>query len=81
MTSGSKKGKDLEEIIQQAKDESRYPLAQNGLYFGFLDDSLLDALQDSNQWKERTNAIEAIESKFNTILNNEKKMDFFPYAT
>jgi hypothetical protein len=46
-----------------------------------LDETLIDALADTNQWKERTDAAEAIESKLNTILSNERKTEFMPYAT
>ena len=69
-------------MIYEAKEESRYPRAQNGLFFGFLDEQVLEALNESNQWKDRTSAIEAIDSKFNQILLlTDKKMDFLPYST
>lgn len=80
----------LDKIIYQAKEESRYPRAQNNLYFGILEENLIEALNENNQWKvnfqilnlkDRTNAIEAIESRINTILMSDKKMDFMPYAT
>lgn len=32
-------------------------------------------------FQERTNAIEAIESKLNVILLGDKRVDFLPYAT
>ena len=41
----------LDKIITEAKEESRYPKGQNGLYFGFLDESLIEALNENNQWK------------------------------
>ena len=41
----------MENIIKEAKEESRYPRAQNGLYFGFLDETLIDNLNENNQWK------------------------------
>jgi hypothetical protein len=44
----------LDKIICEAKEESRYPKSQNGLYFGFLEESLIDALNDNNQWKVTT---------------------------
>jgi len=45
------KAKDLDKIIYEAKEESRYPKAQNNLYYGFLEESLLEALNENNQWK------------------------------
>ena len=71
----------LDKIITEAKEESRYPKGPNGLYFGFLEESLIDALNENNQWKERTNSIEAIESKLNAALADNKKMEFLPYST
>jgi hypothetical protein len=41
----------LEKIITEAKEESRYPKGQNGLYFGFLDEKVIEALNENNQWK------------------------------
>ena len=43
----------LDKIIIEAKEESRYPKAPNGLYFGFLDEGLIEALNENNQWKVR----------------------------
>lgn len=37
--------------------------ASNGLVFGFLEEDLVDALNENNQWKDRTNAMEKIESQ------------------
>jgi hypothetical protein len=80
----------LDKIITEAKEESRYPKAANGLYFGFLDEAIIDALNENNQWKvshsplikqERTNAIEAIESQLYVILSSDKKVDFMPLST
>ena len=34
----------------------------NGLVFGFLDEDTVDALNENNQWKDRTSAMERIES-------------------
>jgi len=51
------------------------------LFFGFLNEALLEDLNENNSWKERSNAIEAMESKLNATLQNEKKVDFLPYAT
>lgn len=45
----------LDKIIYEAKEESRYPKAPNGLYFGFLDESFIDALNENNQWKVKLN--------------------------
>eukprot|EP00347_Sterkiella_histriomuscorum_P023335 403335038 len=70
----------LDKIISQAKEESKYPMGQNGLFFGFLEEHLIEALNENNQWKERTNSIEAIESRLNMILMNEKKVEFMPYS-
>lgn len=71
----------MDTLIQEAKQESRFPKAQNGLVFGFLNDALLEDLNENNSWKERSNAIEAVESKLNQILSTERKMDFLPYST
>ncbi len=38
----------MDKMISEAKEESRYPRAQNGLYFGFLEESLIDALNENN---------------------------------
>ena len=37
--------------------------ASNGLVFGFLEEDLVDALNENNQWKDRTNAMEEIEAQ------------------
>jgi hypothetical protein len=71
----------LDKIITEAREESSYPKAPNGLYFGFLDENLIEALNENNQWKERTNSIEAIESKLNMALSVDKKVEFLPYVT
>jgi hypothetical protein len=42
------KTKDLDKIINEAKEESRYPKAVNNLYFGFLEESLIEALNENN---------------------------------
>lgn len=52
----------LDKIITEAREESSYPKAPNGLYFGFLDENVINALNENNQWKERTSSIEGIES-------------------
>ena len=38
----------LEKIIYEAKEESRYPKAQNGLYFGILEEKIIEALNENN---------------------------------
>jgi hypothetical protein len=43
--------KDLDKIINEAKEESRYPKAQNSLYFGFIDEITIEQLNENNQWK------------------------------
>jgi len=35
----------------------------NGQVFGFLDEELVEALNENNQWKDRTNAMEQIEAQ------------------
>lgn len=35
----------------------------NGLVFGFLEEELVDSLNENNQWKDRTNAMEQIEAQ------------------
>jgi hypothetical protein len=42
---------------------------------------LIEDLNENNSWKERSNAIEAMESKLNMALNGDKKVEFMPYAT
>ena len=34
----------------------------NGLVFDFLDEDIVEALNENNQWKDRTNAMEEIEA-------------------
>jgi hypothetical protein len=41
----------LDKIINQAKEESRYPKGQNNLYFGILEENLIESLNENNQWK------------------------------
>lgn len=38
----------LDKIITEAKEESSYPRGPNGLYFGFLEESLISALNENN---------------------------------
>jgi hypothetical protein len=38
----------LDKIINEAKEESRYPQGPNGLYFGFLEEELIEALNENN---------------------------------
>lgn len=47
----SKKGQNIDKIINEAKEESRYPMGQNGYYFGFLEEYLIEQLNENNQWK------------------------------
>ena len=56
-------------------------MGQNGLVFGFLNEALLEDLGENNSWKERSNAIEALESKLNMVLASEKKVEMMPYAS
>ena len=44
----------------------------NGLAFGFIDGALADQLSDSNQWKDRTNAMDRIEDQFLKLINDER---------
>lgn len=71
----------MDSILKEAKRESRHPRGQNGLYFGFLEEEVIESLNENRQWKDRTNGIETIEAKMNTILQTEKKLEFLPYAT
>lgn len=71
----------LDKIITEAREESSYPRGPNGLFFGFLEDNLIEALNENNQWKERTSSIEAIESSLNSAIAGDRKVDFIPYAT
>ena len=45
------RAKDLDKILYEAKEETRYPKAQNGLIFGFLEEDVIEALNENNQWK------------------------------
>jgi hypothetical protein len=36
------RAKDLDKIINEAKEESRYPKAHNGLCFGFIDENIIE---------------------------------------
>lgn len=38
----------MDNMIKDAKEESRYPRGPNGLYFSFLDEGLIDALNENN---------------------------------
>jgi len=38
----------IENIIKEGKEESRYPRGSNGLYFGFLEEGLIEALNENN---------------------------------
>ena len=42
---------------------------------------MLEDLNENNSWKERSNAIEAMESKLNVVLGSDKKVDFLPYSS
>ena len=37
---------------------------RNDLVFGFLEEEVVEALNENNQWKDRTNAMEKIEQAF-----------------
>ena len=37
---------------------------RNDLVFGFLEEEIVEALNENNQWKDRTNAMEKIEQLF-----------------
>ena len=53
-----------------------------GLVFGFLHHETIDALDESNAWKDRATAIERIESQLSHELSsNERKTRFVPHAT
>jgi len=38
----------LDKIIIEAREESSYPKAPNGLFFGFLEEDLIEALNENN---------------------------------
>jgi hypothetical protein len=38
----------LENIIKESKEESRYPRGPNGLFFGFLEEGIIEALNENN---------------------------------
>lgn len=46
---------------------------QNGLAFGFVEADLVDQVAESNQWKERTAAIERIEDMFMKLLQESQR--------
>jgi hypothetical protein len=52
------------------------------LLFAFLKEHQIDSLGESHQWKERSNAIVAIESELNHVLaTTDKRMEFLPFST
>lgn len=44
--------------------------------FGFLPEHLLEALHENNQWKDRTNAMEAVETLVEGLLQSSQKKSF-----
>jgi len=38
----------IENIIKESKEESRYPRGPNGLFFGFLEEGIIEALNENN---------------------------------
>jgi hypothetical protein len=38
----------MDKMINEAREESSYPRAPNGLYFGFLEEGLIEALNENN---------------------------------
>ena len=48
MSQGVSSMQKMENMIKEAKEESRYPRGTNGLYFGFLEENLIDALNENN---------------------------------
>lgn len=56
--------------------------AQAAVVFGFLPHETIDALEESNAWKDRAAAIEQVEAKLSHELSsNERKARFLPHAT
>ena len=50
---------------QRHLSKGGYPVdPTNDLVFGFLEEDLVEGLNENNQWKDRTNAMEAIETLF-----------------
>jgi hypothetical protein len=48
MSQGGNSMQMMDNMIKDAKEESRYPRGPNGLYFGFLEEGLIDALNENN---------------------------------
>lgn len=54
----------LQAIKRRNQTSSGLPIdGANGLVFGFLEEDVVESLNENNQWKDRTNAMERIESK------------------
>ena len=49
---------------------------RNDLVFGFLEEEIVEALNENNQWKDRTNAMEKIEQLFEQLINSGQKSQF-----
>lgn len=57
--------------------DSKYPIGENGLYFGFLNEKTLKELEEDQSWKERTAAIEYIDDQLNYVTSNPEKVGLF----
>ena len=57
-------------------------MAGGGLVFGFLNSSIIDALEENRPWKERAVAIEQVEQLLShEFSSSERKARFAPHAT
>lgn len=55
-------------------------MADNGLLFGFLQEEILNQLDERRAWQDRTAAIEHIDDKLNVMLSDHgKKSAFLPF--
>ena len=48
----------------------KYPVAENGLVFGFLKDDVLNQLDENQTWQVRAAAIEHVDEKLSLMLND-----------
>jgi hypothetical protein len=60
----------------------KHPKGENGKLYGFLSEDIVQNLDENQQWKERTAAIEYIDEQLNVMMgNSEKKKQFMPYMS
>jgi hypothetical protein len=65
---------------QEESDEEEFPVALNRLVFSFLPQDVAESLNDQEDWKKRTTAIQKMETLMKKQLNNPND-DFPIYIT